>query len=284
VQIAINAEVRRRKRAHGAPCEFDALLALQHSPVVTLGASSSREHLCFALEDPPLPVALSERGGEPTYHGPGQLVLYPIVDLDASPHSRDLHLHQFFLEQLVIDTLQTLGIQPADRKPGTLSSLSFFHSLTHSRRCMLRLQALPVSGCMTTKLLLLVSVPTSALVPFAHFASFLSPQQCALTHTVPLCRWVTYHGVAINVSPNLSHFDYIVPCGISHLPVGSIEQLASDGFCAPHLASLSASALMERVFALVLEAFERNFGVTIERAGVEDLVNGNEDSIVHWCT
>jgi len=113
---------------------------------------------------------------------------------------------------------------------------------------------------------------------------FASTQQCALTHTVPLCRWVTYHGVAINVSPNLSHFDYIVPCGISHLPVGSIEQLASDGFCAPHLASLSASALMERVFALVLEAFERNFGVTIERAGVEDLVNGNEDSIVHWCT
>lgn len=59
----------------------DALLLLQHPPVYTLGTGSDVAHLRFPLDAPPFPLHRTERGGEATYHGPGQLVLYPILDL-----------------------------------------------------------------------------------------------------------------------------------------------------------------------------------------------------------
>lgn len=67
----------------------DRLLILQHGPVYTLGTGSTLDNLRFPLDRPPFPLYRTERGGEVTYHGPGQLVAYPILNLRH--HSTDLH-------------------------------------------------------------------------------------------------------------------------------------------------------------------------------------------------
>ncbi len=91
----------------------DVLLLLEHPPVITLGRSSHAEHLL--APDGAVEVFEIERGGDVTYHGPGQLVGYPIIDL--TNHRQDLHWYLRTLEQALIDALARLGI-PAERKPG----------------------------------------------------------------------------------------------------------------------------------------------------------------------
>lgn len=90
----------------------DVLLLLEHPPVVTLGRNSRPEHL---LQPAGIEVFEVERGGDVTYHGPGQLVGYPILDLRA--YKQDLHWYLRTLEQTLIDALGILGI-PAERNPG----------------------------------------------------------------------------------------------------------------------------------------------------------------------
>jgi len=90
----------------------DVLLLLEHPPVVTLGRNSQAAHL---LEPSGIDVFEVERGGDVTFHGPGQLVGYPILDLSA--YKRDLHWYLRTLEQALIAALAVLDI-PGDRNPG----------------------------------------------------------------------------------------------------------------------------------------------------------------------
>lgn len=90
----------------------DLLLLLEHPPVVTLGRNSQATHL---LQAAGVDVFEVERGGDVTYHGPGQLVGYPIIDLTS--HKQDLHWYLRTLEQALIVALETLGI-PAERNLG----------------------------------------------------------------------------------------------------------------------------------------------------------------------
>jgi lipoyl(octanoyl) transferase len=90
----------------------DLLLLLEHPAVVTLGRNSDAGHL---LSRDGIDVFEIERGGDVTFHGPGQLVGYPIIDLTG--HKRDLHWYLRTLEQALIDALTGLGIA-ADRNPG----------------------------------------------------------------------------------------------------------------------------------------------------------------------
>lgn len=92
----------------------DLLLLLEHPPVVTLGRGSHAEHV---LRPEGIDVVEVERGGDVTYHGPGQLVGYPIVDLRGSGFKQDLHWYLRTLEQALIEGLALLGI-PAERNPG----------------------------------------------------------------------------------------------------------------------------------------------------------------------
>lgn len=78
----------------------DTVLLLQHPAVYTLGAGSTTDHLHFDPESPPYPLHRTERGGEVTYHGPGQLVLYPIMNLKQ--HTPDMHWYLRSLEEVVI--------------------------------------------------------------------------------------------------------------------------------------------------------------------------------------
>ena len=90
----------------------DLLLLLEHPPVVTLGRTSQESHV---LRPAGVEVFEVERGGDVTFHGPGQLVGYPIIDL--SGYKQDLHWYLRTLEQALIDALATLGI-PGERNPG----------------------------------------------------------------------------------------------------------------------------------------------------------------------
>lgn len=80
--------------------DSDTVLLLQHPAVYTLGAGSTTDHLLFDPESPPHPLHRIERGGEVTYHGPGQLVMYPIINLKQ--HTPDMHWYLRCLEEVVI--------------------------------------------------------------------------------------------------------------------------------------------------------------------------------------
>ncbi len=106
-----------RRRAGGEPLD-DLLLLVEHEPVVTLGRGTRPESLPLPpaeLVARGLEVAEVERGGDVTWHGPGQLVGYPIVDLQGL--RPDLHWYLRTLEDALIDALEGLGL-PADRVPG----------------------------------------------------------------------------------------------------------------------------------------------------------------------
>ncbi len=165
-----------RKRVHAARCpaaqrqtQPDILITLTHPPVYTLGASADERHL---LETSSLPVERTERGGDVTYHGPGQLVLYPILNLRH--YATDVHWYVRSLEEVVIRTLASLDIAGG------------------------RQQGLP--GV------------------WVHGAKV-----CAIG--TKLSRWITMHGLALNVEPDLRHFEGIVPCGLHGRSVTSIEHL-----------------------------------------------------------
>jgi lipoyl(octanoyl) transferase len=96
----------------------DVLLLVEHPPVVTLGRSAKDAHLLASgemLAARGIELFEVERGGDVTFHGPGQLVGYPILDLKR--HRKDLHWYLRQVEQALIDALEEIGI-PADRNPG----------------------------------------------------------------------------------------------------------------------------------------------------------------------
>ena len=157
----------------------DVAVLAQHPPTVTLGAGSTIDHLKFDESSPPSGFELRrcERGGEATYHGPGQLVLYPILNLARAPHEADLHWYMRGLESVALEAMIDLGLD--ESKCG-------------------RIDGLTGAWCDGHKL---AAVGVRAR------------------------RWVSYHGVALNVCPNLEHFANIVPCGIGDRPVGSVAQI-----------------------------------------------------------
>lgn len=154
------------------------LLFCQHPHVYTLGKSGSAAH--FLLNEEELQSKNARfykinRGGDITYHGPGQIVGYPILDLDN--FFTDIHQYLRFLEEAVILTLKDYGIE-AGRIPGLTGVW-----IDHEKK--------------------------------------VNPRKiCALG--VKSSRWVTMHGFAFNVNPDLSYFGNIIPCGISDKAVTSL--------------------------------------------------------------
>jgi len=105
-----------RARIEGS-IDQDLLLLVEHEPVITLGRSSKSAHLLASpqlLQQRGVELFEVERGGDVTFHGPGQLVGYPIIDLKR--HRRDLHWYLRQVEQLLIDALATFGLA-CDRRP-----------------------------------------------------------------------------------------------------------------------------------------------------------------------
>ena len=175
----------------------DVLYVVEHDPVLTVGRSGRSENL---LADPAtlaragIEVVPVERGGDVTYHGPGQIVGYPIVDLTGLPGGRDLHRYLRDLEEAMIECLATFGIT-AGRRP-------------------------PYTGV------------------------WVGDRKVAAIG-VAVRHWVAFHGFALNVDVNMSHFDLIHPCGIRDLGVASMATLL--GLAPPR----------EAVIASLADAFSR---------------------------
>lgn len=146
---------------------------LEHPPLYTAGTSARASDL---LDPASLPVYATGRGGQYTYHGPGQRVAYVMIDL--AKRSRDVRAFVTALEQWIIDVLGIFRIQG-------------------ERRC------------------------GRAGIWVNH--NGMDQKIAALG--IRLRRWVSFHGIAINVRPDLSHFQGIVPCGLSQYGVTSCEAL-----------------------------------------------------------
>lgn len=155
------------------------LLFCQHPHVYTLGKSGKEEHLLLDSnhrKEKNVEYYRINRGGDITYHGPGQLVGYPILDLDN--FFTDIHKYIRSLEEAVIRTLAEYGLNA-----GRIDGLTGVW--------------LGYDGKSSPRKICAIGVKTS--------------------------RWVTMHGFALNVHPDLSYFGHIVPCGISDKAVTSMQ-------------------------------------------------------------
>jgi len=152
----------------------DTLILVEHDPVYTLGKNANEDHL-LQSRDESVDVFNIERGGDITFHGPGQLVGYPILDL--SNYKKSVSWYMRTLEQVLIDTLIEFKIT-AHRNDGL----------------------------------------TGVWVGDEKIAAL----------GVRISRWVTMHGFALNVNPDLSFYDGIIPCGIFDHGVTSMEQLLGE--------------------------------------------------------
>jgi len=181
----------------------DALIFTEHAPVYTMGLRKGAEqNLIWAPQDCAargIAVVQSNRGGDITYHGPGQIVGYPILSLS---HRRDLHAYLRDLEEVVIRTLATYGLNSARREGKT--------------------------------------------------GIWLDNERKIAAIGVAVRSWVSYHGFALNVCPDMSHFSGIVPCGIID---GSVTSLANE---------LNKNVDIAEVKTRLAVEFKRIFANTVE--------------------
>ncbi len=196
------AEAEQETRADAiARGEADELVwLLEHPPLYTAGASARAEDL---VEPDRFPVFPTRRGGQYTYHGPGQRVAYAVLDLNR--RGRDVRAYVCSLEEWLIRTLAHFGVE-GERRPGRVG----IWVRRMDRNAPQREDKIAAIG-------------------------------------VRVRRWVAFHGVALNVEPDLSHFSGIVPCGIAEHGVTS-------------LFDLGITATMEEVDMALRAEFEAVFG------------------------
>ena len=180
--------VEQRRQDEGS----DTLLLLEHPPVFTLGRGADES---FVLNPHHVPVHRVSRGGQVTFHGPGQLVGYPILALPR--HRRDVHAYIRDLENVLIDTLGVYGLQAQQRQGLT--------------------------------------------------GVWLNEQKIA-SIGVGIRRWVTFHGFALNVDPDLSYFSDIIPCGLHGVQMTSMAQ------------ALGRTIALDEVKIRLAEIFAATFG------------------------
>jgi len=187
----------------------EILLVVEHNHVITFGRAGREVNL---LSDPDslrkagVEVFYIERGGDVTYHGPGQLVAYPIFDLNY--WKKDLHLFLRNLEEVIMQTLSEYGLK-AERVKGL----------------------------------------TGVWVKGKKVAAI----------GVAVKKWITLHGLALNVNTDLSFFRFIHPCGIVDKPVTSMQEL------------LGVKIDLKEVSKMVQEKFEVVFGLKIEEKSPDSL-------------
>jgi lipoyl(octanoyl) transferase len=188
----------------GAPPATDFLFLLEHPPVVTLGRGADQRNIVAApawLESQGFEVHETDRGGDVTYHGPGQVVGYPVVDLSDRP---DVRRYVGALEEAMIRTCAAYGLAAGRH--------------AEHRGCWIGQRKIGAVG--------------------VHFA-----------------RWITSHGFAFNVRPDLRHFQAIVPCGIAEPGLG-VTSLAAELEAAGHPVPPTAE-VEEQLAAHLAEALGR---------------------------
>lgn len=178
--------------------ERECVWLVEHPPLYTAGTSTDVNDLLDAR----FPVYTAGRGGEYTYHGPGQRVAYTMLNLNERPDGKKRDVRAFVkdLEQWIINTLKALDIKGETRE-GRIG--------------------------------VWVQLPTGSEAKIAALG-------------IRIRKWVTFHGIAINLNPDLSHYLGIVPCGIREFGVTSVEKLGRN-------------VTMEQLDAALQEAFTEIF-------------------------
>ena len=195
----------------------DCLLFTEHEPVITMGRATSPANLLCSrdnLTERGIDLFEIERGGDITFHGPGQLVAYPIIDL--SERGRDLHQYLRDLESLIVATLADFNIR-ANLKGG-------------------------LTG---------VWANDSKLAAIG----------------VAVSRWITYHGLALNVNTDLDYFKLINPCGITKYPVGSVSNILGRELDLTAVADLMAANLA-KLFNYEIEIIKDINSILVENATI----------------
>ncbi len=175
----------------------DIIYTVEHNHVYTLGKSGSRDHILLSeaeMTAKGISYYEIDRGGDITYHGPGQLVVYPIINLNN--YYKDTHRYLRDLEEVVIRTLAELGIT------GTRDE---------------------------------------------EFTGVWVGEEKICAIGIKVSRWITMHGIALNVNTELEYFDKIIPCGIFHKGVTSIEKIKGE------------KTDYEKVKRMILNNFEKVF-------------------------
>ena len=179
--------------------EGECVWLLEHPPLYSAGTSANERDL---LEPARFPVHKTGRGGQYTYHGPGQRIAYVMLDLKR--RRPDVRSFVYHLESWIIDTLGLFHIQ-GERREDRIG----------------------------------------IWVPASHDPKNLETKIAAIG--VRLRRWVTFHGLSLNVCPDLSHFSGIVPCGISDQGVTSFSDLG-------------VIVTMDEIDDALMKTFEVHFG------------------------
>lgn len=221
--LALQRALVEERKAGAIP---DTLLLLQHPHVLTLGVKGDggRGHILAPAERlAAMGVEVSEtgRGGDVTYHGPGQLVAYPIIDLD--PDRRDVHRYVRDLEEVMIRVCGAYGVA-AGRiagKSGAWVRVPSASAASAAPAASARPAApVPVPADSASPA---APVPASA-APAGPGPSDLRPPEKIGALGVRISRWITSHGIALNVWTDLEYFQLIVPCGIAEYGVTSLER------------------------------------------------------------
>jgi lipoate-protein ligase B len=199
--------VEQRRQEEGQ----DTLLLLEHPPVFTLGRGADAS---FVLNPRHVPVHRVSRGGQVTFHGPGQLVGYPILALPR--HRRDVHAYIRSLENVLIETLAVYGLQAQQREGLT--------------------------------------------------GVWLGEQKIA-SIGVGIRRWVTFHGFALNIDPDLSYFNAIIPCGLHGVCITSMAQ------------ALDRPIALDAVKVRLAEIFSQTFGYEETVWNTSSLISDSTSSL-----
>jgi lipoate-protein ligase B len=221
IGYAAGLDIQRREHARVLARRDDGsgpaghLLVVEHDAVLTVSkrATAAQNILVSAerLAELGIEVHETDRGGDITYHGPGQVIVYPIVDLNRV--GLNLHAYMRVLEEAVIRACGRFGLD-ADREEGA----------------------------------------TGVWVP-SRLHDGEPAKVCAMG--VRVRRWVTMHGLALNVSPDMSHFQTIVPCGLVGRPVTSLREQLQDA--CPTFAG-AADAVCAELVALLAERMTESSG------------------------
>lgn len=189
------AEMETRVAAIRGGSAGERIWLLEHPSIYTAGTSAKPHDL---LDSNRFPVYQTGRGGEFTYHGPGQRIAYVMLDLER--RGRDVRQFVFNLEKWIIDTLATFDVR-GERREGRVG---IWVDLGGGRE---------------------------------HKIAAVG---------IRLRKWVSYHGISINVAPDLEHFSGIVPCGIAEHGVTSLKALGKETSMAALDTALKTS--FEKVF------------------------------------
>lgn len=190
------SEMERRVADIRAGTADEQLWFLEHPPLYTAGTSAKDSDLI----NPRFPVHQTGRGGQYTYHGPGQRVVYVMMDLKKRQSQPDIKRFVWQLEEWVIRTLAEFGVK-GERREGRVGIW-----------VPLSLDPSPLGG-----------EGKRSEAEQGEGALFKEAKIAAIG--VRVRHWVTFHGISVNVDPDLSHYDGIVPCGINEYGVTSLKAL-----------------------------------------------------------